>query len=325
MTGAKTWVVNLSRIRSLMTCKQAILFLKVACLFVNQCRSYQHLRDFTHIYPVKHFMKSWGVMNIDTMDWMKQSKSFNKAADYYDVFRPSYPSEVIGCIEANTSLHVASKILEIGAGSGKATELFLNRGYELLCIEPGAQLAEIGVQKHRDKKLQYVVTRFEDWEEPRKGNDLVFSAQAYHWVPQPEGYKRCAEVLKPNGHLALFWNFYLCGDSKLDKEVAELCNQYHAFTISSKEEIDRRINSTSAEISNSGYFEAPSIYKFPWSHKEDVDSFIGFLNTTSSFLVLSKSEQNKFIAELRLLFSNNGGVVCRYYICCLFISSRKLE
>jgi hypothetical protein len=69
-----------------------------------------------------------------------------------------------------------------------------------------------------------------------------------------------------------------------------------------KEEIDERINRTSAEISNSGYFEAPSTYQFPWSHQEGVDSFIGFLNTTSSFLVLSESEQTKFIAELKLLF-----------------------
>lgn len=262
---------------------------------------------------------------MDTMDWMRQSKSFNKAAIYYDIFRPSYPSKLIDCIETVSSLQPASKILEIGAGSGKATELFLNRGYEVLCIEPGPQLAEIGMQKHRGKRVQYVVTRFEDWEMPRQDNDLLFSAQAYHWVPQPEGYKKCAEVLKPNGYLALFWNFYLCGESELDKEVAKLCTQYHAFTFSSKEEINGRINRTSVEIFNSGYFETPFIYQIPWSHEEDIDSFIGFLNTTSSFLVLSESEQNQFIAELSILFSSNGGVVSRNYISCLFIMPRKLK
>lgn len=260
---------------------------------------------------------------MDTTGWVKQSKSFNEAAEYYDIFRPSYPSELIDCIEEKSSLHANSKIIEIGAGSGKASELFLNRGYELLCIEPGPQLAELGMQKHKDKRVQYAITRFEEWEEPRKDNDLVFSAQAYHWVPQPEGYKKCAEVLKPSGHLALFWNFYVCGDSEADQEIAKLCHQYHAFTFSSKEEINQIINRTSAEIYDSGYFETPSIHLFPWSVQEDTDSFIGFLNTASSFLVLSESDQSQLIAELRILFSKNGGVVSRNYICGLFLASPK--
>lgn len=262
---------------------------------------------------------------MDTKDWLKQSKSFDEAADCYDRFRPSYPPELINCIEEASSLHANSRILEIGAGSGKASELFLNRGYELLCIEPGPQLAELGMQKHKDKRVQYAVTRFEEWEEPRKDNDLVFSAQAFHWVPQPEGYKKCAEVLKPNGHLALFWNFYLCGDSEADREIAKLCQQYDAFTFSSKEEIDQIIIRTSAEISNSGYFETPSIHLFPWSHQEDVNTFIGFLTTSSSFLVLSEVEQNQLVTELREVFSKGDGFVSRKYICGLFITSPKLE
>ncbi len=262
---------------------------------------------------------------MDTMGWIKQSKSFNEVANYYDTFRPSYPSELIDCIVTNSALHTESKILEIGAGSGKASELFLDRGYELLCIEPGPQLAELGMQKHKDKKVQYVVTRFEDWEDSRKDNDLVFSAQAYHWVPQPEGYKKCAEVLKPQGKLALFWNFYLCGDSESDQEIAKLCRRYNAFTMSSKEEIDQIINRTSAEISGSGYFDVPSIHLFPWSHQEDVDSFIGFLNTASSFLVLPESEQRELTTKLRMLFSKNGGFVSRNYICGLFMASPKFK
>lgn len=120
-----------------------------------------------------------------SMNWEEESKRFNAAADYYDIYRPSYPSELINLIEKNAKLSPQSKLLEIGAGSGKASELFLNRGYELLCIEPGPQLAELGTKKHSDKKVEFVVARFENWAEPSNYFDLAFSAQAFHWVPQP--------------------------------------------------------------------------------------------------------------------------------------------
>ncbi|MHB8127371.1 MAG: hypothetical protein ACYDEX_00030 [Mobilitalea sp.] len=29
------------------------------------------------------------------MGWKKESEMFDKAAEYYDTFRPSYPSEII--------------------------------------------------------------------------------------------------------------------------------------------------------------------------------------------------------------------------------------
>jgi len=49
---------------------------------------------------------------------------FNQMADYYDKFRPSYPQEIIDAIVKKAGLNVESSILEIGAGSGKATAQF---------------------------------------------------------------------------------------------------------------------------------------------------------------------------------------------------------
>ncbi|WP_157794098.1 class I SAM-dependent methyltransferase [Paenibacillus donghaensis] len=255
-------------------------------------------------------------------DYIQESKSFDEVADTYDVYRPSYPPELINTIISAAALEPESKLLEIGAGSGKASELFLERGYGLLCIEPGQQLAELGLRKHEGKRIEYAVTRFEDWQQPRLENDLVFSAQAFHWVPQPEGYRKCSEVLKPDGRLALFWNFYLCGDTKEDRELASICGEHQVFSFASEDEINQRIDRTSAEIPASGYFAAPEVYRYQWSTVLDADSFIGFLQTGSEYLILTEQERSRAVAEISAVIAKNGGQVSFHFVTGLFISAK---
>ncbi|AIQ55673.1 class I SAM-dependent methyltransferase [Paenibacillus borealis] len=254
-----------------------------------------------------------------TKDWFKESERFNEAAAFYDMYRPSYPSALIDQIEEDASLTVDSAILEIGAGSGKASELFLERGYELLCIEPGPQLAELGRQKHKDKKVRFVTSRFEHWDDSGQEFDLIFSAQAFHWVPQPEGYKKCGRLLKPGGRLALFWNFYLQGDSEIEQEIAKACAEYEVFWFNKRDVIEQRVERTVAELSGSGNFRVPEVYRYPWDSRDDAVSFINFLRTCNGFIGLKEAEQTALSIRLHKLIGRNGGTLQRNYICTLFI------
>jgi len=49
---------------------------------------------------------------------------YDKLADFYDKYRPDYPEELITTIINRAELAAGSKVLEIGAGSGKATAQF---------------------------------------------------------------------------------------------------------------------------------------------------------------------------------------------------------
>ncbi len=148
-------------------------------------------------------------MSQKKFNWEEESKRFDQASEYYDTFRPSYPTQLIDCIIEKTAIPFNAKILEIGSGSGKATELFVKRGFELLCIEPGERLVAVGQKKFKDSKVKFVTTRFENWEPIPEYFELAFSAQAFHWVPKPVGFEKCAQALKSNCYLALFWNMYL--------------------------------------------------------------------------------------------------------------------
>lgn len=58
----------------------------------------------------------------------------------------------------------------------------------------------------RSKGLAVEVATFEDWNPAGRTFDLVIAGQAWHWVDPLLGAARAAEVLRPGGRIALFWN-----------------------------------------------------------------------------------------------------------------------
>ena len=50
------------------------------------------------------------------------------------------------------------------------------------------------------------VARFEDWDPDGRRFDAVVAGQTWHWIDPVAGAAKAAEVLRPGGRLALFWN-----------------------------------------------------------------------------------------------------------------------
>lgn len=62
---------------------------------------------------------------------LTRALSFGATAEEYDRVRPSYPSALIDDLEA---LHPLA-VLDVGAGTGKASELLAARGLDVLAVE----------------------------------------------------------------------------------------------------------------------------------------------------------------------------------------------
>ena len=79
-------------------------------------------------------------------NWKLDSQRFNDVANLYDIYRPSYPVELIEDIILFSGIQPEGRILEIGSGTGKATILFAPKRYSILCLEPGQNLIDIAVK-----------------------------------------------------------------------------------------------------------------------------------------------------------------------------------
>jgi len=108
--------------------------------------------------------------------------SFGVIAQAYERFRPGYPVELFDAVMTYAGQPVRTA-LEIGAGTGKATRLFAQRGITVTATEPdGAMLAEL--RKHVPAIVTTVQTAFEDLR-PGESYGLVYAAAALHWT-KPE-------------------------------------------------------------------------------------------------------------------------------------------
>ncbi|HEX2741111.1 MAG TPA: class I SAM-dependent methyltransferase, partial [Rubrobacter sp.] len=70
-------------------------------------------------------------------------KVFDEVALLYDGARPGYPGELFDDIVTLSGIPLEGRILEIGCGTGQATVPFARRGYHVVCIELGENMAAL--------------------------------------------------------------------------------------------------------------------------------------------------------------------------------------
>lgn len=257
--------------------------------------------------------------------WKKESEMFDKTAEYYDKFRPSYPAEIVSKLISSSNLDTDSKVLEIGSGSGKATELFVPYGLNIDCVDPGQNLVTNGrIKFAKYSKVKFQVSRFEEMDLEADQYDAIISAQAFHWVPQPTGYQKSAHTLKTGGHLALIWNMYIIFDNEIDNELLALSDKHGGFaSFLTADGCQQRIDTVVNEIKNSGYFDEPEVHSILWEQEYTADEYFGFVQTGNSFVQKSQEEKDKAFSDIKSLFDKHGGVIKRPYLCSLYVARKK--
>jgi SAM-dependent methyltransferase len=95
-------------------------------------------------------------------------------------------------------------MLDVGIGTGVSALAFQARDCRVFGVEPDERMAELA----RRRGFEVEVAKFEDWDPGGRTFDAVISGQAWHWVDPVVGAAKAAEVLRPAGRLAVFWNVF---------------------------------------------------------------------------------------------------------------------
>ena len=124
--------------------------------------------------------------------------SFGAAARMYDARRPRYPSQLIDDLLSRG----AQRVLDVGAGTGIASRQLLDKGADVLAVEPDPRMAEIA----KEKGIPIEIGTFENWEPAERNFNLVVFGQSFHWVNPAIALPKIHSLLSTGGHLALMWN-----------------------------------------------------------------------------------------------------------------------
>ena len=130
----------------------------------------------------------------------------------YDSVRPAYPDEAVAALidaarrarsENMPGRDGPLRAADIGAGTGKMSELLARAGFLVDAVEPSeamrAQASSVdGVTWHDGLAEETGLTN--------DLYDIVVFAQSWHWVDEARAGLEAARILAPGGVLAIVWN-----------------------------------------------------------------------------------------------------------------------
>ena len=225
--------------------------------------------------------------------------SFGAVAEAYERFRPEYPVELFDVVMTYAGQPVRTA-LEIGAGTGKATRLFAQRGVTVTATEPdGAMLAEL--LKHVPANVKTIQAAFEDLG-PGESYGLVYVAAALHWT-NPEGrWSRMAALLEPGGVFASFG-----GPAQLaDPAVAEAVRAARAPFLESDEvpspdgtPQEHAMQWPGTDLQRSEWFADVQQFVIERRLTMSARDYVGHLSTVSAYLELPASVQEQAYSQIR--------------------------
>ncbi|MEV6346598.1 class I SAM-dependent methyltransferase [Actinoplanes sp. NPDC051851] len=150
------------------------------------------------------------------MTTSERGRVFGEVAEDYHRIRPGYPA---GLPAELLALAGPGPVLEVGAGTGKATAAFAALGADLTCLEPDPRMA--GVLRRTVPGVPVIESTFESWT-PDRAYRLLISAQAWHWVDPGRRNTLAHAALAPGGLLAPFWNIFVLTDRALHADLTEV-------------------------------------------------------------------------------------------------------
>src|SRR5437868_3916887 len=71
---------------------------------------------------------------------MENAERFSNRVANYVKYRPDYPGEIIGYLEANCGLTQESVIADMGCGTGISSKMFLENGNRVFGVEPNGAM-----------------------------------------------------------------------------------------------------------------------------------------------------------------------------------------
>jgi SAM-dependent methyltransferase len=230
-------------------------------------------------------------------------QTFDHVAQHYDRARPEYPEALFDELIAVTRLPRGARLLEVGSATGKATLPLAKRGFDITCIELGADLAAVARQRLAGfPNVQVIRSDFDTWTPPGRRFDLVFAATAWHWLDPATRYQRAAAALVPRGHLAIWsaTHAFPDGGDPFFLEIQEVYDEIgEGLPVGSSRPRPDEIEEVDLESDSGGLFRRVGARVFDWETVHDADSYIALLNTFSGHIAMQPWQRDRLYSEIR--------------------------
>jgi ubiquinone/menaquinone biosynthesis C-methylase UbiE len=199
--------------------------------------------------------------------------SFEAVAGDYDFGRPAYPANLVRWALGSEPLHV----LDVGAGTGKLTQVIVGRGHSVTAAEPLPGMARFLAR--RLTEVETIEAYAEDLPVASEAFDAIVVGQAFHWFDYARALSEMARVARPGAILGLFWNVYAGVDDwlpyprQVPEEPLRALQSHSMWT-----DVEHRAHA--------------------WNFRVTKKSIRAFIRSHSSVAVLPPARRNAYTADL---------------------------
>jgi SAM-dependent methyltransferase len=232
------------------------------------------------------------------------ARGFDRAGDDYERGRPGYPAEAVELLVGELGIGRGSRVLDLGAGTGKLTRQLVPTGAQLVAVEPVAGM------RGKLREIVPSVLALEGTAESiplgEESVDAVVCAQAFHWFDAERALKEVRRVLAPGGGLALIWNVR---DESVDWErrLTELMRRYESGAPR------KRWGRWRDAFERTTLFTPLQERQFTHSQEGDVETMLARVASISFVSALADEDRAAFLDEVRALVEPHDSPLVMHY------------
>ncbi len=253
---------------------------------------------------------------------MEFRKVFDTIPEQFDRYRPRYSPALFSDLIAYAEIGPGKTVLELGPGTGQATDPILNSGCDYHAIELGEHLFQFMNRKYGSRPNFHIVNDdFITHDFESQQFDLIYSAATIQWIPEEIAFTKTLDLLKPGGTLAMMLTKgdYRTPNEALYQKIQEVYSKYfHPET----EYAHGSFSYTSAPDYGYVAFEKREY------HGERVftaDEYVSFCGTHCDHIVIPEPDKSRLFSGLReaVLEAGNRIVFQDTYV--LYLAKKPLN
>ncbi len=245
---------------------------------------------------------------LETHQHRQVAESFGVDPERYDRARPRYPGAMVDRIVAASP---GPDVLDVGCGTGIDARQFQAAGCRVLGVEPDARMAEFA----RRTGVEVEVSTFEAWESAGREFDAVVAGQAWHWVDPVAGAARAAQVLRPAGRLAVFWNVFQTPPAATEAFAAvhdrvlpdALVSRFYRRAAPALDGYSVMFAKAADGMRAAGAFGDPEQWRYDWEHCYTRDEWLDALPTQGAYTQLPPDQLAELLAGIGAAIDAMGG------------------
>lgn len=245
--------------------------------------------------------------------------TFDTVANKYEKLRPGYTEDLYKMIFDYVLINDSSNVVEVGIGGGQATLPILQTGCTLTAVEYGENFTKLCEEKFKEyKKFSVITDKFENVTFPDSSYDLVYSASAFHWVPEEIGYKKVFDMLKSGGAFARFANhpYKDKGNPVLSDAIDDLYSKYycayHGKGIKEAKEYTEEQAVQRAQIAEKYGFIDINHALFYRTRTFSAKEYTELLGTYSDHIAIEETLRKEFFSKIEEAINLHGGSFTLY-------------